>query len=145
MERFLKAQEYVYNNALTEIKNGRKDSHWMWYIFPQLKGLGLSQMSLKYGILNLKEAKEYINHPILGPRLIEISKAVLDSNVATANELFGYVDAMKLKSSMYLFSIAAPNISVFQDVLDKYFNGEIDELTRRLLSAAIDDVDEDKY
>ena len=145
MERFLKAQEYVYDNALTEIKNGRKDSHWMWYIFPQLKGLGLSQMSLKYGILNLNEAKEYINHPILGPRLIEISKAVLDSKVATANELFGYVDAMKLKSSMYLFSIAAPNISVFQDVLNKYFNGEIDELTRRLLSAAIDDVDEDKY
>ena len=145
MERFLKAQEHVYNNALTEIKNGRKDSHWMWYIFPQLKGLGLSQMSLKYGILNLKEAKEYINHPILGPRLIEISKAVLDSKVTTANELFGCVDAMKLKSSMYLFSIAAPNISVFQDVLNKYFNGEIDELTRRLLSAAIDDVDEDKY
>ena len=139
MERFLKAQEYVYDNALTEIKNGRKDSHWMWYIFPQLKGLGLSQMSFKYGILNLKEAKEYINHPILGQRLIEISKAVLDSNVATANELFGYVDAMKLKSSMYLFSIAAPNISVFQDVLNKYFNGEIDELTRRLLSAAIDE------
>ena len=96
-------------------------------------------MSLKYGILNLKEAKEYINHPILGPRLIEISKAVLDSKVTTANELFGYVDAMKLKSSMYLFSIAAPNISVFQDILDKYFDGEIDELTRKLLSAAIDE------
>lgn len=139
MERFLKAQEHVYDIALAEIKNGRKDSHWMWYIFPQLKGLGLSQMSLKYGIVNLNEAKEYINHPVLGQRLIEISKAVLDSNVATANELFGYVDAMKLKSSMYLFSIAAPNISVFQDVLDKYFDGEIDELTRRLLSAAIDE------
>lgn len=139
MERFLKAQEYVYDIALAEIKNGRKDSHWMWYIFPQLKGLGLSQMSLKYGIVNLNEAKEYINHPILGPRLIEISKAVLDSKVATANELFGCVDAMKLKSSMYLFSIAAPNISVFQDVLDKYFNGETDELTRKLLSAANDE------
>ena len=139
MERFLKAQEHIYDIALAEIKNGRKDSHWMWYIFPQLKGLGLSQMSLKYGILNLKEAKEYINHPILGPRLIEISKAVLDSKVTTANELFGYVDAMKLKSSMYLFSIAAPNISVFQDILDKYFDGEIDELTRKLLSAAIDE------
>lgn len=139
MERFLKAQEHVYDIALAEIKNGRKDSHWMWYIFPQLKGLGLSPMSLKYGIVNLNEAKEYINHPVLGQRLIEISKAVLDSNVATANELFGYVDAMKLKSSMYLFSIAAPNISVFQDVLDKYFDGEIDELTRRLLSAAIDE------
>lgn len=139
MERFLRAQEYVYDIALAEIKNGRKGSHWMWYIFPQLKGLGLSQMLLKYGIVNLNEAREYINHPILGQRLIEISKAVLDSNVATANELFGYVDAMKLKSSMYLFSIAAPNISVFQDVLNKYFNGEIDELTRRLLSAAIDE------
>lgn len=142
MERFLKAQEYVYDIALAEIKNGRKSSHWMWYIFPQLKGLGLSQMSLKYGIVNLNEAKEYINHPILGPRLVEISKAVLDSKVTTANELFGYVDAMKLKSSMYLFSIAAPNISVFQDVLDKYFNGETDELTRRMLSAAIDDTNE---
>lgn len=145
MERFLKAQEYMYDNALAEIKNGRKDSHWMWYVFPQLKGLGLSQMSLKYAIVNLKEAKEYIKHPVLGPRLIEISEAVYNSKAKTAEEIFGYIDAIKLRSCMTLFSKAAPEVSVFQNVLNKYFNGEEDELTFRLLSALIDDDEKGEY
>lgn len=145
MERFLKAQEYMYDNALAEIKNGRKDSHWMWYVFPQLKGLGLSQMSLKYAIVNLKEAKEYIKHPVLGPRLIEISEAVYNSKAKTAEEIFGYIDAIKLRSCMTLFSKEAPEVSVFQNVLNKYFNGEEDELTFRLLSALIDDDEKGEY
>jgi uncharacterized protein (DUF1810 family) len=133
LSRFLNAQERNYETALAEIKNGRKRSHWMWYIFPQAQGLGLSSMSKHYAINSLAEAQEYLNHPVLGNRLMEISTALLQLPGNNASQIFGDPDDMKLRSSMTLFSLVPNTNQVFQQVLDKFFGGEKDEKTVRLV------------
>ncbi|MBC3886788.1 DUF1810 family protein [Acetobacterium paludosum] len=127
-ERFIKAQEESYEQALTEIKNGRKRSHWMWYVFPQLKGLGRSETARYYGIANRQEAKAYMAHPVLGSRLLAISGELLKLKSSDAKAVFGRPDDLKLKSSMTLFYLADGN-QTFKAVLDKFFGGEMDEVT----------------
>ena len=133
LERFTEAQEQTYNVALKEIQNGKKRSHWMWYIFPQLRGLGMSSMAHKYGISGLEEAKAYLNHSVLSMRLYEICGELLKHKNKTSLEIFGYTDEMKLKSSMTLFALASEDNSIFKDVLDCFFNGEMDKLTLNLM------------
>ncbi|MDE6848886.1 MAG: DUF1810 domain-containing protein [Ruminococcus sp.] len=128
MERFLKAQEVHYTQALSEIKNGRKSSHWIWYIFPQLAELGRSSTAKYYGIKDFEEAREYISHPLLCERLVEISEALLD-NDCSAVEILGHTDAMKVRSCMTLFHIADPLAEVFVKVIDKFYGGQYDEFT----------------
>ncbi len=128
IDRFIKAQENSYNHALEEIKNGRKKSHWIWYIFPQLKGLGSSEISKYYSIRSRNEAEEYIKHPVLGSRLIEISNELLKLDTNNADDVMGWPDNMKLKSSMTLFALVSDN-DIFRRVLDKFFDGEMDEFT----------------
>ena len=123
LKRFLDAQSNTYERALTEIKNGRKRSHWMWYIFPQHKGLGRSSTSMKYAIKSQEEANIYINHPILGQRLIEITKAFLLIENKTAYEVLGGPDDLKIKSSMTLFDTIQNESDLFDTVLEKYFEG----------------------
>ncbi|MBK5208294.1 MAG: DUF1810 domain-containing protein [Flavobacteriaceae bacterium] len=130
LSRFVKAQEQAYENALMEIKAGKKSSHWMWYIFPQLKGLGKSSTSLFYGLADKEEALEYLNHPVLGQRLLEITEALLNVKNKTAFEIFGTPDYLKLKSCMTLFKLATPEESIFQEVIDTYYMGYEDALTR---------------
>jgi uncharacterized protein (DUF1810 family) len=133
LDRFLDAQREDYERALAEIKRGRKQSHWMWYIFPQLAGLGFSGTAKFYGIKDLSEASEYLVHPILGPRLVEISAAMLQVEGKTANQILGSPDDLKLRSCMTLFSLVQPTNSVFLAVLDKYYGGEPDEKTLKEL------------
>jgi O-acetyl-ADP-ribose deacetylase len=124
LERFVEAQAYNYTDALNEISKGRKTSHWMWYIFPQIMGLGFSEMSKKYAIQNLQEAEIYLSHEILGKRLIAISEALLKVDGKTAYGIFGSPDDIKLKSCMTLFSFASNATPIFNEVLEKYFQGE---------------------
>ena len=133
LERFLKAQEEYYDIALSEIKSGRKRSHWIWYIFPQVKGLGFSSTSEYYGINGLAEAKEYIQNDTLRNRLVEISDALLELDSSDASAVMGYPDDLKLRSSMTLFAEAAPEMDVFHRVLDKYKKGKKDEMTLGIL------------
>ena len=128
LDRFIKAQENTYLVALNEIKNGRKQSHWMWYIFPQIKGLGMSETSRYYGIDGEEEAKAYLDNEILGSRLREITSELLKLNIDNPVNIFGTIDAMKLKSSMTLFDYVSED-KIFSQVLNKYYNGEIDEKT----------------
>lgn len=128
LDRFLKAQELDYKDALSEIKSGHKRSHWIWYIFPQIQGLGYSETSKFYAVKDRKEAQDYVKHPILGERLLEISEALLQLESNDAREVMGVPDDMKLKSSMTLFSLVSDN-PVFQKVLDKFFDGEKDKFT----------------
>ncbi|MEO1814486.1 MAG: DUF1810 domain-containing protein [Acetobacterium sp.] len=128
VERFIKAQEESYGQALEEIKNGHKRSHWMWYVFPQLKGLGRSETARYYGIVNRTEAEAYLAHPLLGSRLLEISGELLKLESCDAREVFGRPDDVKLKSSMTLFYLVDGNL-IFKAVLDKFFAGELDEVT----------------
>lgn len=128
LERFVKAQEGSYEIALNEIKRGRKRSHWMWYIFPQIKGLGYSSTAQYYAIQDKQEAENYLKHPILSKRLIEISEELLKLDSNNASEVFGYPDDMKLKSSMTLFHCVSGN-KLFQKVLEKFFDGVLDEKT----------------
>lgn len=132
LNRFVEAQEKSYSIALEEIKNGYKSSHWMWFIFPQLDGLGFSYMAKFYGIKCLKEVQEYLDHPILGMRLREISKELLNHKDKTACEILGEIDALKLKSCMTLFDLVAPN-DVFNNVLEAFYNGQRDATTIELL------------
>jgi uncharacterized protein (DUF1810 family) len=134
LNRFLEAQETKYKDALSEIKNGRKLTHWMWYIFPQIAGLGFTDFNVFYAIQNKEEATQYLNHPVLGKRLIEITKVVIEINGKTALEIFGKPDERKLKSSMTLFSILNDPNPIFQQVLDKYYNGMKDENTLKLIT-----------
>ncbi len=129
LSRFLKAQEYDYEQALREIRGGRKRSHWMWYIFPQIQGLGFSSTAQYYAIRDLQEARDYLAHPVLGARLKEISSALLDLEGLSASEIFGYPDDLKLRSSMTLFRLADLNEPIFLEVLEKYYNGEPDSRT----------------
>ena len=131
--RFLDAQRGDYAAALAEVRRGRKTSHWMWYIFPQIAGLGQSSTARYYSIRDLEEAREYYAHPVLGQRLREISGALLDLRGSDPVAVFGGIDSMKLKSSMTLFAMAAPDDPLFRQVLDKYYGGEQDALTLRIL------------
>ncbi|QRY55541.1 DUF1810 domain-containing protein [Sphingobacterium siyangense] len=133
LRRFLDAQNQVYLRALDEIRKGKKMSHWMWYVFPQLLGLGNSETSKEYGILDLAEADSYLAHPVLGKNLIEISEALLKLNGRTAEEIFGYPDNLKLRSCMTLFAKVDNAHPVFSEVLKKYFNGIPDERTMKML------------
>ena len=134
LDRFIDAQERMYAVALEEIRNGEKRSHWMWYIFPQLRGLGMSSMAHTYGIAGLEEAKAYLAHPVLSARLIEISEALFTLEKKNPEEIFGYIDAMKLRSSMTLFSLVSEEGSVFHKVLQRYYNGEPDGMTLSLVN-----------
>lgn len=129
LKRFLDAQDHVYSSALAEVKNGRKLSHWMWYIFPQIAGLGYSETAQYYALKDLSEARAYLDHPILGSRLIEITRALLAIEGKTANQILGSPDDVKLRSSMTLFSLLARTDPVFQAVLDKYYQGAADPRT----------------
>jgi uncharacterized protein (DUF1810 family) len=132
LERFLEAQAETYPDALSEIKNGRKQSHWMWYIFPQVQGLGFSSTSKYYAIKDMDEASEFLKHPVLGSRLIDICNVLLQLPTNNANRIFGTPDDLKLRSSMTLF--AALNESpVFEEVLQKYFNGVKDDKTLQII------------
>ena len=132
LSRFLKAQEQDYEQALREIRSGRKRSHWMWYIFPQIQGLGFSPTAQYYAIRDLQEARDYLAHPVLGARLKEISSALLDLDELSASEIFGYPDDLKLRSSMTLFRMADLNEPVFLEVLEKYYDGKPDARTVEL-------------
>ena len=133
LSRFLDAQEGSYEIALSEIRHGRKRSHWMWFIFPQYAGLGFSATSQRYAIKSVAEAEAYLNHPVLRPRLIACYEALLDIDGRSAHEMFGSPDDVKLKSSATLVAHVSPVGSVFERVLDKYFRGERDEKSLRLL------------
>lgn len=133
LKRFLGAQERDYQTALAEIRNGRKCSHWMWYVFPQIDGLGFSSTAKFYAIRDLDEAKNYFEHTVLGKRLVEISNALLEIEGKTANQILGSPDDMKLKSSMTLFGALENTNPVFQKVLDKYFGGAKDQKTLHLI------------
>jgi uncharacterized protein (DUF1810 family) len=131
LERFVRAQDSggTYRRAVAELRAGRKVSHWMWFIFPQVAGLGFSSMSQRYAISGLAEARAYRQHPVLGPRLAECARILADTDGGTADDIVGPVDAMKLRSSMTLFAAAAPDEPVFGEVLTKYFGGVRDEAT----------------
>jgi len=133
LDRFITAQENVYSRALSEIKNGRKESHWMWFIFPQIDGLGFSGMTVKYAIKSREEAVAYLHHGVLGARLREITSALLEVQGKSAREIMGSPDDMKLKSCMTLFALVSDENNIFQAVLDQYFGGKADERTIDLL------------
>lgn len=134
LKRFLDAQAQVYEIALAEIRNGQKRSHWMWFIFPQVKGLGFSSTSQFYGIKDLKEAQAYLLHPVLGPRLVAVSQALLELDSTDAMRIFGSPDDMKLRSSMTLFAAVKNSDPVFEQVLASYFKGIPDPQTITILN-----------
>jgi uncharacterized protein (DUF1810 family) len=138
LERFVQAQDRggTYERALAELRAGRKTSHWMWFVFPQVAGLGRSPMAQEFAISSLAEAQAYLAHPVLGPRLVSCAEILTTLSGRGAEEIFGSVDAMKLRSSMTLFARAAPDNAVFAEVVRQYFEGRFDELTDRLLSAS---------
>ena len=133
LDKFVSAQARDYATALDEIRRGRKRSHWMWYIFPQLQGLGFSSTAQYYGIRDLEQAKDYMEHPVLGPRLIEISEALLELTTSNPTAVMGYPDDLKLCSCMTLFEIAVPEEPVFGQVIDKFYGGHRDRLTLEIL------------
>ncbi len=132
LERFVKAQDEgtIFDRVVEELRRGRKTSHWMWFVFPQISGLGHSQTSKRFAIASLGEAKAYLDHPVLGPRLIECTGIVAASEAASAEHIFGPIDAQKLRSSMTLFHLAAPDQPLFEQVLGRYFGGNLDAATR---------------
>jgi uncharacterized protein (DUF1810 family) len=131
LRRFVTAQEGVYESALSELRAGRKTSHWMWFVFPQIAGLGRSATAQRYAIASLEEAEAYLAHPVLGPRLLECARTLTQLSGLSAEQIFGSVDAQKLKSSMTLFACAAPDQPLFRDVLARYFDGAEDQETLR--------------
>jgi uncharacterized protein (DUF1810 family) len=135
LNRFVEAQRSVYETVLGELRSGRKRSHWMWYVFPQLAGLGRSATSRHFAIRNADEAKAYLDHPLLGPRLVECAAAVLEIDGRSAYEIFGSPDDLKLHSCATLFARVSGPGSVFSSVLAKYFGGREDEETVRLLAS----------
>jgi uncharacterized protein (DUF1810 family) len=135
MQRFIAAQEGVYPDALAELRAGRKRTHWMWFIFPQLAGLGVSATAQRYAIASLDEARAYLDHPVLGPRLRECAAAMLAVEGKSATRILGYPDDLKLRSSMTLFARAAADPTLFQAVLDRYYDGP-DTRTLDLLADA---------
>jgi len=133
LQRFIDAQAKKYSVALIEIMNSKKRTHWMWYVFPQIQGLGMSETSRLYAIKDIHEAADFLNHPVLGSRLIRICGELLDLESDDANAIFGSPDDLKLRSSMTLFSSVPSADAVFQEVLDKFFKGEKDEKTLAVL------------
>lgn len=135
LERFIESQDQggTYEVALGELRTGRKRSHWMWFVFPQIAGLGQSPISRRFAISSLDEARAYLAHPVLGPRLIESAQALTELATESPEEVFGTIDALKLRSSMTLFAHADPNEPVFGQVLAQFFGGAADESTVRLL------------
>jgi uncharacterized protein (DUF1810 family) len=133
LERFVDAQHGVYPGALRELRAGRKTGHWIWFVFPQVVGLGQSELSRYYGIGSLDEARAYLAHPVLGPRLRECARTLLDVEDRTAESILGPVDAIKVRSSMTLFHRADPAEPLFRSVLDRYYGGDPDPRTDDLL------------
>jgi uncharacterized protein (DUF1810 family) len=135
LQRFIDAQDQAgtYDAALAELRAGRKRSHWMWFVFPQIAGLGQSPISRRFAISSLDEARAYLAHPVLGPRLIESARALTELATGSPQEVFGHIDALKLRSSMTLFARADPDEPVFGQVLAQFFGGAADESTVRLL------------
>ena len=133
LSRFLRAQEVDYEQVVSEIRSGRKRSHWMWYVFPQIDGLGFSSLSKRYSIKSLGEARAYLAHPVLGPRLLECAEAVVSVEGRSATEVFGSPDDLKLRSCATLFASVTPPGSVFERLLGKYYRGRRDDKTLQLL------------
>lgn len=136
LARFVAAQRDVYPTALAELRAGRKQSHWMWFVFPQAEGLGSSWMAQRYAIASAAEAEAYLRHPVLGPRLVECAEALLSVEGRSAHEIFGSPDDVKLRSSATLFASVSPPGSVFERLLDRYFGGRRDDATLRLIGSA---------
>ncbi len=132
LNRFLSAQEGIYERALAELRGGQKRTHWMWFIFPQIEGLGYSPTAKRYSIKSREEARQYLNHPVLGKRLLECTEAVVALKGESVSEIFGYPDDVKFTSSMTLFEKIAGSGSVFSLALDRYCRGERDVTTLRL-------------
>jgi uncharacterized protein (DUF1810 family) len=133
LQRFVDAQRSTYDQALAELRSGQKRTHWMWFVFPQIAGLGRSGMAQRFALPGLEEARAYVAHPVLGPRLVECARALTDLDVDDPVQVLGSIDAQKLRSSMTLFVHAAPDQPVFRQVLEHYFAGaEDDETTSRL-------------
>ena len=135
LERFVEAQDRggTYDQALAELRRGRKTSHWMWFVFPQVAGLGRSSSAQHYALAGLDEARAYLAHPVLGPRLRECAQALLDTGATDAEAVLGGIDALKLRSSMTLFAHAAPDEPLFPQVLQRFYGGAQDDATVRLL------------
>ena len=135
LRRFVEAQDSAdsYDQALSEMRAGCKTGHWMWFIFPQIAGLGHSSMARTYAISSIDEARAYLDHPVLGPRLLESTRALVEVTGRSANQILGEIDAMKLRSSMTLFARATADEPLFQEVLDRYFGGRPDEATEQRL------------
>ena len=134
-DHFVEAQDQVYADVVRELRAGRKRSHWMWFIFPQLAGLAPSAMSQRYALDSTEVAQRYLEHPVLGARLRECTQLVLDVPDRSAEEIFGYPDYLKFRSSMTLFAVSQPAEDIFQRALDKYYAGQRDEKTLELLEA----------
>ncbi|MGZ4959193.1 MAG: DUF1810 domain-containing protein [Methylomonas sp.] len=135
LSRFLEAQELMYETALSELKNGRKRSHWMWFVFPQIDGLGSSSTAKRYAIKSIAEARAYLNHPVLGARLTECTKTLLCIKGLSASDIFGYPDDLKFCSSMTLFEQVTSKDSVFSRALGQYCGGKRDEKTLKIIGA----------
>jgi len=133
LQRFVEAQAPVYANVVAELAAGAKRSHWMWFVFPQLRALGRSSTALRYGIASVEEARAYSAHPLLGARLVECSTLVLGTRGKTAEQIFGSIDAMKLRSCMTLFEVVAADQPIYAGVLDAYYHGDRDALTLQAL------------
>ena len=134
LKRFVDAQDPVYDRVRSELTAGEKRSHWMWFIFPQIEGLGYSAMAARYAITSMEEAKAYLKHPVLGPRLIECTELVNRIAGRSINDVLGYPDDLKFRSSMTLFAKVAPDNELFKQAIQKYFAGEYDRRTEELLS-----------
>jgi uncharacterized protein (DUF1810 family) len=129
LQRFVDAQNPVYDSVCAELRDGQKQGHWMWFIFPQLRGLGHSDVAIKFAISSRQEAEAYLKHPVLGPRLKECTRLVILAEGRSINQIFGYPDDLKFRSSMTLFANTTSENQIFKDALQKYFAGEPDQLT----------------
>jgi uncharacterized protein (DUF1810 family) len=129
LQRFVDAQDPVYDQVRSELEEGHKRTHWMWFVFPQIEGLGHTSMARKFAISSLDEAKAYLQHPVIGARLIECTRLVINTTGRTIEQIFGYPDDLKFRSAMTLFARASTDNSIFEDALRKYFRGEHDRLT----------------
>jgi uncharacterized protein (DUF1810 family) len=135
LQRFVDAQDHVYGRVLDELRSGAKRSHWIWFVFPQLRGLGRSSTAMRYGISSLDEAQAYVAHPVLGPRLRECTRLVAAIDGRSVDQIFGWPDNLKVRSSMTLFARATDDNAEFRAVLDKFYNGDDDPATVELLSS----------
>ncbi|WP_210490451.1 DUF1810 domain-containing protein [Microvirga antarctica] len=135
LQRFVTAQSETFDRALAELEAGRKTTHWIWFVFPQLRDLGRSSMALFYGIGSLAEARAYLTHPVLAPRLMRVTQAVIDAPAPTLHALFGSPDDMKFRSSMTLFAMAADDEPIFQLALDRWCAGETDPRTLAIIAS----------